>query len=35
MTAFQERDKIDNQAKSGIVLKCNIGFNALLSIWWS
>jgi hypothetical protein len=33
MAAFQERDEIGNQAKSGIVLKCNIGFDAFLSIF--
>jgi hypothetical protein len=33
MAAFQERDKIGDQAKSRIVLECNIGFDAFLSIF--
>jgi hypothetical protein len=32
MAAFQERDKIGDQTKSGIVLECNIRFDAFLSI---
>jgi hypothetical protein len=33
MAAFQERDQIGDQAKSRIVLECNIGFDAFLSIF--